>query len=86
MPGYPIVRDSKARGGFPVDETLGPKSSAYTVPLVRFRLDDRRTGWLRHHTVREVYTDLLSVGLLCKGRMLLDLDIGQIWYFRWMQV
>ena len=86
LPWYPIVRHSEARRGFPVDKTLGPKPSAYSVPLVLFRLDNRRTNWLRHHTVCEVYTDLLSVGLLRKGRMLLDLDIGQIWYFRWMRV
>ena len=84
LPWYPLVCDSEARSGFPVDETLGSKPSAYSVPLVLLGLDNRRTDWLRHHTVCEVYTDLLSMGLLRKGRMLLDLDIGQIWYFRWM--
>lgn len=84
LPWHPLVRDSKARGGFPVDEALGPKSSAYSVPLVLLGLDNRRTNWLRHHSICKVYTDLHAMGLFRQGRMLLDLDTGQIWDLRWM--
>ena len=84
LPWYLIVCNSKARSGCPVDETLGPESRTYSVPLVLFGLDDRRTTCLRYHTVCEMYTDSLSMGLLRQGRMLVDLDTGQVRDFRRM--